>query len=246
MRTVTRSLAGLGLSLLAFGITGCDPKPGESGAATSTTAASTAPAATTPAAPAASDPAPPPPPDLDVAPLQKTLACAANAKTGPCAVLAGFAACKAWSADVPSGDGRWIGRGYEVDGKKTTEQVTILRARRVPATEVGPGQLNARVGLGAIDKEAGAPFTEADKAIRALERSDVPPRGNAAIEHLKTMAQWSEAFVTRTTGGQVYGLSHGGLYVCEGPKRELYVVRRESTRSGTGDGLYAILWGATW
>lgn len=244
MRTVTRWLSSIGLSLVLGGLSGCDPKGAEPGGATTTSAASAA--STGAPSPAATEPAPPPPPDLDVAALQKTMACAANAKTGPCGVLAGFATCKAWSAEVPSGDGRWIGRGFEVDGKKTTEQVTVLRARRVPMGEVGPGQLPARVGIGAIEKETGAPFNEADKALRAMERSDVPPKGNAAIEHLKGMTQWSEAFVTRTTGGQVYGLSHGGLYVCEGPKRELYVVRRASTRTGTGDGIYATLWGATW
>ncbi len=242
---VAPRLSGLGLALVfAGGLSGCDPKPGGSGAAeTTTTAASSANAAPTPTS---AEPAPPPPPDLNVAALQKTLACAANAKSGPCAVLAAFATCKSWSAEVPSGDGRWLGRGYEVDGKTTTDQVALLRLRRVPSSEVGPGQLPARLALGVIAKEEGAPFTEADKAIRALERSDVPPRGNAAIEHLKAKTQWSEAFVTRTSGGQVYGLSHGGLYMCEGPKRELYVVRRASTRTGAGDGFYATLWGATW
>ncbi len=246
MRTATRWVLGFGLWLVLGAATGCDPKGGESGAVT--TAGSGAPASTSSSGVpiVAADPVPPAPPDLDVAALQKTLACAANAKSGPCAVLAGFASCKAWSAEVPSGDGRWIGRGFEVDGKKTTEQVTVLRARRVPTGEVGPGQLPSRVGLGSIEKETGSPFNEADKAIRAMERSDVPPKGNAAIEHLKGITQWSEAYVTRTAGGQVYGLSHGGLYVCEGAKRELYVVRRESTRTGTGDGLYATLWGATW
>lgn len=226
---------------------GCDGGPGSGGAATATATATSAPAraAASTGSPAAQEPAPPPPPDLDVAALQKALACG-GAKTGPCAVLAAIGTCKPWSAEAPAGDGRWIGRGYEVSDKKTTDLVSVLRVRRVPTSEVGPGQLPARVALGQIDKEEGSPFTEADKAIKALERSDVPPKGSAAIEHLKKMSQWSEAFVTRTAGGQVYGLSHGGLFVCEGPKRELVVVRRESTRTGTGDGVYAILWAATW
>lgn len=231
---------GLGAALLGV-VAGCDPAPvGGSAPATTATAVATA------TAPTAAEPAPPAPPDLDVPALQKALACAANAKSGPCSVLAGFASCKSWSAEAPSGEGRWIGRGSEVDGKKTTEQVTVLRLRRVPAAEVGPGQLSARIGLGTIEKDEGAPFSEAERAIRAMERSDVPPKGNAAITHLKGMTQWAEAFATRTTGGQVYGLSHGGLYICEGTKRELHVVRRASTRSGGGDGVYATLWAATW
>lgn len=224
---------------------GCDGGSGEGGAP-SASASSTAAASATAAPPSADVPLPPPPADLDVAALQKALACGGSAKSGPCAVLAAMASCKPWSANAPSGDGRWLGRGFEVDGKKTTEEVTVLRLRRVPTSEVGPGQLPARVGLGSIDKDEGSAFTEADKAIRALERSDVPPKGNAAITHLKAMTQWSEAFATRTAGGHVYGLSHGGLYVCEGAKRELLVVRRASTRAGSGDGLYATLWATTW
>lgn len=193
-----------------------------------------------------SEPPPPPPADLDIAGLQKALACAANAKSGPCAVLGAMTSCKPWSAEAPSGDGRWLGRGFEVDGKKTAEQVTVLRVRRVATSEVGPGQLPARIGLGVIEKDEGSAFGEADKAIRALERSDVPAKGNAAITHLKSMSQWAEAFVTRTSGGHVYGLAHGGLFLCEGAKRELHVVRRGSTRAGSGDGLYATLWAVTW
>lgn len=241
-RTGLRCVLGAALCIAAAG---CDGGSGAGSGAT-TLGTTTASAATTAAPPplSATDPAPPPSPDLDVAALQKTLACAANAKSGPCAVLAGFATCKPWSAEVPSGDGRWLGRGYEVDGKTTTEQVAVLRVRRVPSSEVGPGQLPARVALGTISKEEGSPFTEADKAIRALERSDVPPRGNAAMEHVKKMTQWSEVFVARTVGGQV--ASEGGLYACEGPKREILVVRRASTRAGVADGFYATLWGATW
>lgn len=239
------ALRWIGIVAALASAAGCDSKPGEggtSGAGTTASATSAIAAAT----PTSADPAPAAPPDLDVASLQKALVCAANSKSGPCSVLSAFASCKPWSAEAPSGDGRWLGRGFEVEDKKTTEQVTVLRAKRVPSSEVGPGQLSTRVGLGIIEKEDGAPFSEAERAIRAIERGDVPARGSATISHLKGMTKWAEAFATRTTGGQVYGLAHGGLYVCEGSKRELHVVRRASTRTGNGDGLYATLWAATW
>ena len=225
---------------------GCDPGPGQGAAPSATATSSAAVSAAATPAPSSDAPLPPPPADLEITALQKALACAAGAKSGPCAVLGAMASCKPWSAEAPSGDGRWLGRGFEVDGKKTTEQVTVLRLRRVPTSEVGPGQLPARVGVSFIDKDEGSVFGEAEKAIRAMERSDVPPKGNAAITHLKAMTQWSEAFTTRTVGGHVYGLAHGGLHVCEGPKRELLVVRRASTRTGAADGLYATLWATTW
>ncbi|MBK8252137.1 MAG: hypothetical protein IPK82_05650 [Polyangiaceae bacterium] len=202
---------GIGGLPALLALAGCgEPKSGDTGAGPNASAQTSAAVTSTPSQ---AEPAPPPPADLDVAPLQKALACPSDAKSGPCAVLAAVSTCKPWAAVVPSGDGRWIGRGYEVDGKKTTEQVMVLRSRRVPTSEVGPGQLPARVGIGTIDKDEGSPFNEADKAIRALERGDVPPKGNAAVEHLKSMTNWSEAFVTSTVSGQVYGLSHGGLYV---------------------------------
>lgn len=230
------------LAILAV-IAGCDPAPGGSGmAGTSAPSAS----ATAPAVSSAAEPAPPPPADLDIAGLQKALGCGGAAKSGPCAVLAAMSTCKPWSAEAPSGDGRWIGRGVEIDGKKTTEQFTVLRLRRVSLSEVGAGQLPGRVGLGTIEKEEGSAYSEADRAIRAFERGDVPPKSSPAIARLKEMSQWSEAFVTRTTGGHVYGISQGGLYVCEGSKHELLVVRRASTRAGAGDGLYATVWAATW
>jgi hypothetical protein len=246
MALVRLGRCGLGV-VIAGASVACDPAPGSAGApsATATAAATSTAAAATATVPSAAD-LPPPPADLDIAALQKTLACAATAKSGPCAVLAAMTSCKPWSAEAPSGDGRWLGRGFEVDGKKTTEQVTIMRLRRVPTSEVGPGQLPARVALAFIDKDEGTAFGEADKAIRQLERSDVPPKGNAAIAHLKAMSQWAEVFVTRTAGGHVYGLAHGGMFACEGSKRELLVVRRGSTRTGTGDGLYATLWATTW
>src|SRR5262245_3818687 len=240
-----RTRAGWCLAVLVL-LGACDPKPSGSGAtgATSTAAAPTTASAAVKvsAVPSSTEPVPPPPADLDIAGLQKALGCGGSAKSGPCGVLTGFASCKPWSADAPSGDGRWIGRGIEIDGKKTTEQVTVLRLRRVSLSEVGPGQLPARVGLGVIEKDEGNAYSEADRAIRALERTDVPPKSSPTIAHLKEMTQWTEAFVTRTSGGHVYGISQGGLYVCEGSKHELFLVRRASTRSGAGDGLYATVW----
>ncbi len=247
LATPATRLAGITFLNIALATAaGCDAGSGGSAVSTSASETGSAVMNATAATSTAAEPASPPPSDLDVGALQKALSCAVNAKSGPCSVLAAFGSCKPWSASAPSGDGRWIGRGFEVEGKKTTEQVSVMRLRKVPTTEVGPGQLPGRIALGVIDKDEGSPFGEADKAIRALERGDVPPKGSAAISHLKSMAQWSEAFILRTAGGQVFGLSHGGLFVCEGSKRELYVVRKASTRTSVGDGTYATLWAALW
>lgn len=237
------------LGLLGAWCGGCDGagSSGSTGQAATGTSATSATATASSATPTVTAEAPPAPQDLDVPAAQKALGCGANAKgPGPCAVLAGFAACKPWSAEVPSGDGRFVGRGYEVASKKATESVLVFRARRVPLAEVGTGQLPIRLGIGTIEKGDGSAYSQADRLIRTFERADVPSKGNPTIEHLKTMTTFSEAFATRTLGGHVFGLSHGGLFACEGPKRQLFMIRRAATRSGQGDGLYAELWAATW
>ncbi|MDI1448052.1 hypothetical protein [Polyangium sp. 6x1] len=207
----------------------------------------------TPAPPSAAPPAQATPPeaiaapdDLDVAALKKALKCASDAKSGPCAVLNAFGTCKPWNAVVPSGDGRWIGRGYRVEGGKTSDEFTVVRSRRVPANEVGPGQLPAKVGIGDIAKQEGQAFSQADRLIRTLERSDVPPRSNMALEYLKKRESWPEGFTMKTVGGQVYVASEGGAFVCQGPKQELYLVQRAATRGGAGEGLYATAYPVSW
>jgi len=212
-----------------------------------------APAATS-AAPVVAPPKPEPsaaaavqaPDDLDVAAVKKALKCLPDAKSGPCTVLAAFATCSPWSASVPSGDGRWIGNGHVVEGGKTLEEITIVRARRVPMNEVGPGQLPVRIGIADIAKEEGQAHDQADKLIRALARGDVAARSNMALEHVKKRETWPESFAMKTAGGQIYAASQGGGFICQGPRQQLFLVRRAATRGSPGDGLYAELWPVTW
>jgi hypothetical protein len=215
-------------------------------------APSAQPAASTPA-PLEPPPAPAPAPeqaaapaDLDLAALKKALKCASDAKSGPCALLNAFGSCTPWAANVPSGDGRWIGQGYRVEGGKTTEEPTIVRARRVPANEVAPGQMTVKIGIADIAKEEGSAYSQADKVWKALARGDVPAKSNPALEYLKRRAEWPEGYATKTVSGQVYVAAHGGTFVCQGPKQQLYLVQRAATRGSQGDGLYAEVWAATW
>ncbi|MDC0749136.1 hypothetical protein [Polyangium mundeleinium] len=227
--------------LVSIAVAACSQEPAGDAAAPARTG--------TPAPPSA---APPPPEavaapdDLDIAALKKALTCAADAKSGPCAVVNAFGSCKPWNPVVPSGDGRWIGRGYRVEGGKTSDEFTIVRSRRVPSNEVGPGQLPAKVGISDIAKQEGSAFSQADRLIRTLERSDVPPRSNMALDYLKKRASWPEGFTMKTVGGQVYVASEGGTFVCQGPKQELYLVQRAATRGKPGDGLYATAYPVSW
>lgn len=192
-----------------------------------------------PAAPAA-----PAPPDLEVAPLQKALKCGGDAKSGPCGVLAKMATCAAWDPVVPSGDGRWLGHGWVVEGAATTDQITVMRARRVPTSDVGPGQLGVRISVADLPKEEGEAFTQADRALRAFERQDVAPKSSPTLEYLRRRTDWPEAFAVSTVGKQVYALTQSGTYLCQGPRRTVLVAQRGASRGG--DGLYAELWPTSW
>jgi hypothetical protein len=232
------------LLFVALALAACN-EPKDQGPAASSTQTKAAPTPAPTPTEAPKEAAIAAPDDLDVAGLEKALKCGA-AKSGPCAILAAFAGCTPWPAVVPSGDGRWLGRGYLVEGSKTSESITLLRSRSVPTSEIGPGQLPVRVGFAELAKQDGQAFEQADKAIRTLARHDVPARGNATIEHLAKRDAWSEGFSMRTVGGQVYVASQGGAFLCQGPHQELLLVQRAATRGSPGDGLYAELWPVSW
>jgi hypothetical protein len=224
--------------LLALLLAGCDKPAPTAGASTS--AALAAPPPTTEAAPAVA------PPDLDVAAQQRALKCGGEGKTGPCGVLAGMESCKAWNPVVPSGDGRWVGWGWVVEKGKTTDQFALVRARRVPSNDVGPGQLPVRISVTDLPKSEGAAWEQADRAIRAFARADVPPRGNPVPDYVKNRTDWPEVSALRTAGGNVYAMSNGGTYLCQGPNRALLVVQRASAAGAGGDGIYGQLWPTSW
>jgi hypothetical protein len=218
---------------------GCDDKP-----SAPAHAASAAPSTTAETPKADPGPAAPPPAELDVASVQKALKCATDAKSGACGVLAKMVTCTPWNAIVPSGDGRWLGRGWLVEGAKTTDQFTLVRARRVPTSEVAPGQLGVRIAVADIAKQEGGAYDQADRVIRAFERADVPPHGNPTLDYVKQKTDWSESFAAKTSGNQVVALTAHGTYFCQGSARSLVLVQRAS---GTGgDGLYAELWPTSW
>ncbi len=225
------------LAVLLFALSACDkPAPAPS-AATSGSAAA--------AEPPAPVPAPAAPSDLDVPAAQKALKCGGE-RSGACGVLAKMASCAAWNPVVPSGDGRWLGRGWLVEGAKTTDQITLVRARRVPTGEVGPGQIGVRIAVTDLPRQEGAAFDQAERAIRAFERADVPPRSSPTLEYVKRRTDWSEAFAARTVSGQVYALTQNGTYLCQGPGRSLLVAQRDSAHDTSSDGLYAELWPTSW
>jgi len=229
--------------VMSLVVLGCGNAANDAPPASASAVASSAPAST----PSVAAPAPPKPDDLDVGASQKGLKCANDTKAaGACGVLAKFAACKPWNPVTPGGDGRWIGRGVEVEKGKSTEVFVMVRAKRAPTSEVGPGQLGAKVAVEELPKGDKDAYDAADRAIRILERQDVPPRFNPTLDYLKKKEQWNDLFATATVSGQVYLQSKGGSFVCVGPKQQLLVVQRAPAGGANADGIYAEVWATSW
>jgi hypothetical protein len=232
-----------------------------SGSASSTPSATPSASAPAPYASASADPppeaqpteglgTPPRLPDADIDGLEKGLKCnaAAAAKPGPCKVLLAMEKCEEWSAVAPSGDGRWIGHGWQVAGTATTDIVTLLRTHKVAQTEVKPWQLPIKIALGSIGKDAGPAFAQADRAITAYARHDVPPARNAAVDFVKQKSDWTgDAPAARTMGAMVETMSDRPTYICQGSGQQIEIVQQASADIGLkSDGLYAELWATSW
>ncbi len=219
---------------------GCDDGSKPTAGSPSATAA-----ASTQAKPTSTAQAGPPPKALAVESLKKALKCGAKSP-GPCEVLAEFANCTPWNPTGGSGVGRWIGFGYVVKQGKFVDQLTVLRNRRVPLTEVGPGQLPVMIALGSIPDDQSAVARHAPKVIRALSRGDVPKVTNAAVTYLKQRTDWSDNYAMKAEGDQVYVSLGGGAHLCGIKNQRLIVMARTGGSENAADGIYATLYPVTW
>lgn len=192
----------------------------------------------------APEPPPPPPEPLNVAELEKALKCSGQ-EFGPCQVLAQFQNCIDWSPITDSGDGRWLGKGQVVKKGAFTEELSILRSRRVPTSEVGPGQLGAKIALERIPDDRATEQAAATKALKAYARGDVPGP-NSGTDYVKERTEWSEAFSMKAKDNQIYAASGGGLWLCQHDDQRLIMVKLSSSREHKADGTYAIMYAVTW
>jgi len=182
---------------------------------------------------------PPPPEALKVDELKKSLGCVADAKEGPCAVLAAFTDCVPWAGQTDGGDGRWVGVGYDRHEGKTTEEVTLVRALRVPLDQVGPGQVGAKLTVSSIPSDKPVLIREGKRAIKALFRGDVPLPQNPAMAYINSRKDWAESFAYEAEDNQVFAQEGGGTYFCNLKDQRLLVVKLSNARGKPGDGVYA-------
>lgn len=232
-------LGCVGCVALAFTV-GCDDKPMPS--STSPTASASVAKTTTSSA----QPALPTPKPLDVKALKKSLKCGDKGH-GPCAVLDQFETCEKWSAITQSGDGRWMGVGSAVTKGKFIDEITLMRSRRVPTKEVGAGQLGAKISITNIPDTMPAEIKNAEKAVKAYARGDVPKRGNSALRYVEERPEWPEAFTMQADANQIYVAVAGGGFICSSKGgQKLNVVRLAGSREHPADGVYATMYPVKW
>lgn len=226
-------------SVLGLSTVGCDDSPKK----TAPTATATTEAEAPPKKSAA--PAPPPPKPLDVEGLQKSLKCGAVGH-GPCEILEQFNGCIDWSPVTQGGDGRWLGKSTVVKKGSFVDEVALLRSKRVPLADVGPGQLPAKIGLTDIPDERVTEKRQAEKAIRAYDRGDVPRPSNQVIDYIKRRDDWPEAFSMQAEENQVFVAVDGGMYLCQKDNQRLLAVKLSNNREHKADGTYAMLHPVSW
>jgi hypothetical protein len=161
-------------------------------------------------------------------------------------VLSEFKDCVAFNPSTKSGDGRWMGHGYTVTEGRFVEEYTLLRSKTITTAQAGEGALPVKIAIDKIPDERGAEKSNAERAIKAYERGDVPLPGNNAVTYVKERSDWSDAPALAGENNQIYVATGSGAYLCARNNQRLVLVRRSPSRSHAGDGVYAILWPVSW
>lgn len=240
MSTSSRNAA---LVLLAASsvLAGCDEPPVGPAATSSASAATAKPKPSASAGPVKKQAA------IEVERLKKALRCTATSQGGPCLVLNDFKDCQPHKLITPGGEGRWIGRGYRVKNTKYVEEYTLVRSRRVPTSEVGAGQVGAKVALTQIPESESGALQRAPRAINKLAHDDAPKANNPAMLYLKNLKDWSESYATEADDNQVYVSFDDGIYLCQQHAHQrLLLIGPSKSGKHPADGLYAEVYPASW
>lgn len=234
-----RPCAFLGACLVSMG---CDHLKPASARAGSTSA--TAPLASD-AHPAASEqPRGSAAADIDLPGVQNRLGCSGKQVRQACRVVRDFAQAQHWSAQMPSGQARWIGYAYRIEKGAEKRELMVVHAERVPTNQVGAGDLPIRIASGSLPEEL---ELHGNKLVGALARGDVVTKKNRALPFVETFASNNQRGATDTAGTSVRLVSEENWYLRQQSPRKLLLVGPQNGSSDTaGDGVYAELWLATW
>jgi len=178
--------------------------------------------------------------------LERQLHCPSGRHPRACRILREFAAATHGIGQVPSGQGRWMGRAYRVNRGAEKADFVILAANNVPASSVGPSDLPLRVAMGSLPKDK---RRDARRLARAISHSEMPPRTNKALSFVQGWTSENGRIAMATGGPSVRLIAEEATCVCQAGQKAL-VIQMKPALPGVavapGDGIYAELWAVTW
>jgi hypothetical protein len=190
--------------------------------------------------------APPLPPDLDVRALERQLNCSGGRHGHACRILHEFGDASKGIGQVPSGQGRWMGKTYRVERGIEKVELEVLAASNVPSASVGPTDLPLRVAMAPLPKEK---RRDGAKLAHALSRGDTVARTNKALPFVKGWTSDNGRIAMATDGPSVRLIAEEATYVRQAGQKVL-VIKMKAAVPGVvatpGDGAYAELWAVTW
>jgi len=122
--------------------------------------------------------APPLPPDLDVRALERQLNCPSGRHYQSCRILREFGRATRGIGQAPSGQGRFMGAAYRVEGGVEKRDLVVLAAANAPANTVGPTDIPLRVAMGLLPKDK---HRDGSKLARLLAQGSMPSSSNKAL-----------------------------------------------------------------
>ena len=92
---------------------------------------------------------------------------------------------------VPSGQGRWLGKGYRVEKGASRGELTLLGTAGVQSGPIEPPDLPLRVAMAGLPKEV---LRDGEKLAKALAHSETVARTNKAVPYIKILElrPWSD------------------------------------------------------
>jgi hypothetical protein len=186
------------------------------------------------------------PPDLDVRALERQLNCTGGRHGSACRILHEFGQATKGIGQVPSGQGRWMGRTIRVEKGRERVELEVLAASNVPQSSVGPTDLPLRVAMAPLPKDK---RRDGNKLARALAHGDTVARTNKALPFVKDWTSDNGRIAMATDGPSVRLIAEEATYVRQVGQKVL-VVKMKAAVPGVantpGDGAYAELWAVSW
>ena len=186
------------------------------------------------------------PPDLDVRALERQLNCSGGRHGQACRILREFGQATKGIGQVPSGQGRWMGKTFRVEKGREKVELEVLAASNVSAASVGPTDLPLRIAMAPLPKDKRRDGT---KLARALAHGDTVSRANKALPFVKEWTSDNGRIAMATDGPSVRLIAEEATYIRQAGQKVL-VIKMKAAVPGVvpppGDGAYAELWAVTW